>query len=95
MYAPAACLSHARRADGAKNKTSVLKDKKPAEATGKVTSAGFFAYGRGGEAKLRRKFFAKLSFKKAGGQRVSSFFMPSSRPSTVRGNMGKTRAMVS
>ena len=29
------------------------------------------------------------------GQRVSSFFMPSSSPSTVRGNMGNTPAMVS
>ena len=40
---------------------------------------------RGGSQLSRSSFY----------YRVSSFFMPSSRPSTVRGNMGKTRAMVS
>ena len=36
------------------------------KARRRAARAQHFPYGRGGEAKLRRKFFAKLSFKKAG-----------------------------
>ena len=44
------------------------RERKKAGATDGVTPAGVFSYGRGGEAELPTKFFAKLSFKKAGGQ---------------------------
>ena len=46
-----------------------IKNKKTVGATQRVTPTKTFPYGRRGEAKLPIKFFAKLSFKKAGGIR--------------------------
>ena len=44
-----------------------LRKTETPKGEGEGASARALSYGRRGEAKLRRKFFAKLSFKKAGG----------------------------
>ena len=43
-----------------------LRTKGNPKARGRAGWAQHLPYGRGGETKFRRKFFAKLSFKKAG-----------------------------